>query len=184
MLLTSGISPTETYERVGGWFAVELDVHMTIFPVLGVMHDWNNAAHISDGSAGFQVTHHVGEILGGVKSVFLQSLQCRDPFLIQTDAVVWLAHMDVETKRIEDGSKLRLQIAFCLSHHEVKNLRQGLILVVLPKFFNVRFNSLVQDDGWPGLQVNPTGFDLHLLIARDDTVVRTHCRRGGEIRGE
>src|SRR5580704_5592615 len=103
------------------------------------MDNWNYAADVIDGAPGFEIAHHVDEIIGGIKSVFLNRFERGDAFLVETKRVIRLAEMNVELERVEWRREFLAKIAMRLRHHELVDARQHYILIVIPIKFDIGF---------------------------------------------
>ena len=94
------VCPSQLHHRVRRRFRVKLDVNVPIFDVIGRMHNRNDATDVGDRAAGLEIAHHVGEILGLIKSIFLKRFERRDVFLVDPETEVRLAHVNVDLRKL------------------------------------------------------------------------------------
>ena len=93
------------------------------------------------GAAGHQVSHHVDEVFGGVEGVFLKRFERGDAFLIDAELVVRLAHVDVDFERVEGRHELGPQFAVIAGHHGAEDLRQRVLVIVIPELLDIGGNA-------------------------------------------
>ncbi len=66
-------------------------MNAAILAIFRSVNDWNHAADVADGASSFEIAHHVDEIIGGIKRVFLNGFERRDALFVETERVIGLA---------------------------------------------------------------------------------------------